>query len=144
VRPNAPKFEASLTEDLAPSRVAACSAYPQYDSHRIAALLGRGLGDRRGGLAEALDACSLFGDALRVRFVTSRAASSAAARNQCQMLGGSGAQVVLGPGSTSWVTAGGVYAAHNEQCYLTQVIDHGALDVAASLRIAQDVAWRQM
>jgi hypothetical protein len=37
-----------------------------------------------------------------------------------------------------------VYAAHNEQCYLTQVIDHGALDTAASLRVAQDVAWRQM
>jgi hypothetical protein len=143
-RSNAPRFETFFAEDRAPSRPTACSAYPQYDSQRVGTLLGRPLGDRRGGVVDGHDACSLFGDGLRVRFVTSRAGSWAAARNQCQMLAGNGAQMVLGPGSTSWVTAGGVYTAHNEQCYLTQLIDRGALDTAASLRVAQDVAWRQM
>jgi hypothetical protein len=141
---NAPTFETSFAEDRAASRATACSAYPQYNSRRIGTVLGRSLGERRGGVVEGHDACSLLGDGLRVRFVTSRAASAAAASNQCRMLAGNGAQMVLGPGSTSWVTTGGVYAAHNEQCYLTQVIDHGALDTAASLRVAQDVAWRQM
>jgi|SRR5579859_7649552 len=143
-RSNAPAFERSFAEDRAAPRATACSAYPQYDSQRIGTVLGRPLGDRRGGVVEGHDACSLLGDGLRVRFVTSRAGSAAAASNQCRMLAGSGAQTVVGPGSTSWVTTGGVYAAHNEQCYLTQVIDHGTLDTAASLRVAQDVAWRQM
>jgi hypothetical protein len=143
-RSNAPQFERSFAEDRAAPRATACSAYPQYNSQRIATLLGRPLGDSRGGVVEGHDACSLLGDGLRVRFVTSRAVSAAAASNQCRMLAGSVAQTVLGPGSTAWVTTGGVYAAHNEQCYLTQVIDHGALDSAASLRVAQDVAWRQM
>jgi hypothetical protein len=144
LRASAPRFETSFAEDRAASRATACSAYPQYNSRRIGSLLGRSLSNQRGGVVEGHDACSLLGDGLRVRFVTSRAGSAAAASNQCRMLAGNGAQMVLGPGSTSWVTAGGVYAAHNEQCYLTQVIDHGALDTAASLRVAQDVAWRRM
>jgi hypothetical protein len=143
-RSNAPKFETFFAEDRGATRATACSAYPQYDPHHIATLLGRSLGERRGGVSEGHDACNLFGEGLRVRFVTSRTESSAAARNQCQMLAGNGAQMALGPASTSWVTASGVYTAHNEQCYLTQVIDRGALDRAASLRVAQDVAWRQM
>jgi hypothetical protein len=143
-RTNAPGFERSFAEDRAAPRATACSAYPQYESQRIATVLGRSLADRRGGVVEGQDACSLLGDGLRVRFVTSRAVSASAANNQCRMLAGSGAQTFVGPGSTAWVTTGGVYAAHNEQCYLTQVIDHGALDTAASLRVAHDVAWRQM
>jgi hypothetical protein len=139
----APKFETVFAEDHAASPTA-CSAYPQYDAQRIESLLGRPLRDRRGGVSEGHDACSFLGNGLRVRFVTTRTESAAAARNQCQMFAGNGAQMALGPGSTSWLTAGGVYTAHNEQCYLTQVIDRGALDRAASLQVAQDVAWRQM
>jgi hypothetical protein len=142
-RLNAPRFETVFSEDRG-ALSTACSMYPQYDAQHIGSLLGRSLGDRRGGVAEGHDACSFLGNGLRVRFVTSRAESAAAARSQCQMFAGNGAQLALGPGSTSWVTAGGVYTAHNERCYLTQVIDRGALDTAASLRVAQDVAWRQM
>ncbi len=134
----------AFAEDTAGARALACTAFPQYSSQHLAALLGRPLPDQRGGTVEGHDACSFFGDGLRVRFVTNRAGSAAAARSECQRLAGSGAQLVLGAGSASWVTAGGVHTAHSAECTLTQVFDHGALDTAASLRIAQDTAFRQM
>jgi len=132
-----------FADDLAPEKATACTAHPQYNARRISTVVGQDLTDRRGAVADSNDACSFFGEGVRVRFVTQAARTPAAARFKCQTLAGPDAPATLGARSIAWTGADGVYAVHEGQCYLAQVFDRGSLDLAASLAVAQDVAWRQ-
>jgi hypothetical protein len=89
------------------------------------------------------ESCSLFGDGIRVRFVTvASSVTDASARLKCHSLAGAGAQLVPGVGSTSWQSELGVFTAQTGQCLWTQVYEGGSLDPVASRTVAQDVARR--
>jgi hypothetical protein len=132
-----------LPEDSAPEYAAACDSFVGLQAGHISALLGRSLVGQRGSRPDLHDTCSLLGDGIRVRFVTTlTAATETATRLKCHTLAGADAQFIPGVASVSWQGQDGVYTAQSGQCLLTQVYQDGALDLAASLTVAQDVARR--
>jgi hypothetical protein len=141
--PSERSLSPAFAEDGVPSKTSACTRYPQYSARKISALLQRSVTEHRGGTVDSHDACSFFGEGMRVRFVTQVLRSHASARNACRTLAGAGAEEVLGARSAAWIGSEGVYGVHERQCYLTQVFDNGRLQVDASLRVAQNVAWQQ-
>jgi hypothetical protein len=134
-----------LPEDGAPERAAACDPYAGSEAAHFSALLGHELVAQRGASADLHDACSLFGDGIRVRFVTvASSVTEDAARLKCHALAGPAAQFLPGVGSMmSWQSPLGVYTAQQGQCFWTQVYASGSLDPVASRAIAQDVARRR-
>jgi hypothetical protein len=99
----------------------------------------------RGASAESHDACSLFGDGIRVRFVTVLSSvTEDTARLKCHALAGAGAQFVPGVGPMmAWQSPLGLYTAQQGQCFWTQVYQNGSLDLVSSRIVAQDVARRR-
>jgi hypothetical protein len=133
----------ALPEDDAPEYAASCDSYVGLQGAHLSALLGRPLVGRRGTNADLHDSCSLFGDGIRVRFVTAvKSVTDDAARLKCHTLAGADGQFVPGVASVSWQGQDGVYTAQAGQCLVTQVYQDGALDLVASLTVAQDVARR--
>jgi hypothetical protein len=133
-----------LPEDSAAERPAACDPYAGSEMAHLSALVGHALVDRRGGSADAHDACSLFGDGIRVRFVTlASSVTEDSARLSCHLRAGAGAQFVAGlDDSMSWQSPAGVYTAQEGQCLWTQVYRGGSVDPVASLAVARDLARR--
>jgi hypothetical protein len=132
-----------LPEDAAPERATACDPYAGAEAGHLSALLGRPLVNRRGATVDQHDVCNLFGDGVRVRLVTLvSSVTEDSARLRCHAQAGAAATFAPGIDSLSWQGEEGVYTAQQGQCIWTQVYRDGALDLAASVTVAQEIARR--